>query len=142
GGGEPAPTAATMMRQKLSSDAFVDRVLSTDAGFEANPGRQPDRRRDFRNTLTIASDSNSVMTLSLRTDRPRYGIAVLKSLISEFEARALANVIGQVSIPVPTGEGVLQAARRAVEQSLIRIDNRPATPSAELRRLYLFDQIR
>ena len=142
GGGEPAPTAATMMRQQLSSDAFVDRVLSTDAGFEANPGRQPDRRRDFRNTLTIASDSNSVMTLSLRTDRPRYGIAVLKSLISEFEARALANVIGQVSIPVPTGEGVLQAARRAVEQSLIRIDNRPATPSAELRRLYLFDQIR
>src|ERR1700686_2155040 len=142
-GGQPAPTAATMMREQVSSDAFVDRVLSTaDAGFEANPDQQPDRRRDLRDTLTVASDSNTVMTLSLRTDRPGYGIAVLSSLINEFEARSLAGVIGQVSIPVPSGEGVLQAARRAVEQSLISIDERSAPLNEELRRLYRFDQIR
>lgn len=142
-GGEPAPTAATIMRQQLSSNAFVDRVLSTvDAGFAANPDQQADRRRDFRESLTVASDNNTVMTLSLRTDRPAYGIAALKSLINEFEARTLANVLGQVSVPVPTGEGVLQLVRRGVETSLAQLENRPAPLSAELRRLYLADQIR
>jgi hypothetical protein len=142
-GGEPAPTAAMMMREQLSTDAFVDRVLSTvDAGFAVNLDQQPDRRRDFRASLAVLSDNNAVMTLSIRTDRPAYGIAVLQSVITEFEADALTTVVGQVSVPVPTGEGMLQAARRAVERSLLHLENRPAPVSAELRRLYLFDQIR
>jgi hypothetical protein len=141
--GIPAPTAAALMREQLSTDAFVDHVLSTvDAGFAANPDRQSDWRRDFRASLAVASDNNDVLTLTYRTARPAYGIAVLTSLIADFEARALTSLLGQVSAPGPTGETALTAARRDVEQSLWQLENRPAPLSAELARLYLADQVR
>jgi hypothetical protein len=141
--GTPAPTAAALMREQLSTDAFVDRVLSTGgAGFAANPERQPDRRRDFRASVAIASDNNAVLTLTYRTDRPAYGIAVLKSLITEFESRALTSVLAQVSAPGPTGEAALATARSAVEQSLRQLEDPPAPLSAELAHLYLADQVR
>lgn len=141
--GRPADAAATLMRELVATDSFLNETLGAADPTLGNRAsdRQSSLRQDFRKSLRIGSDGANVMTLTYRTDRPGLGIELLRSLIMEFENNAVTRIVGQISASSGSGATSLQGARWAVEQAYRQLGSRPATPSPQLRRLYLLEKM-
>lgn len=141
--GRPADAAATLMRELVASDSFLNKTIGAADPTLGSPDgeRQSSLRRDFRSHLRIGSDGANVMTLTYQTDRPRLGIALLRSLITEFESNAVTLILGQTSASTGSGETSLRGAHQAVEQVYRQLGSRPPTTSPQLRRLYLLEKM-
>ncbi|HKV32287.1 MAG TPA: hypothetical protein VJT14_14880, partial [Candidatus Dormibacteraeota bacterium] len=102
-GGRPAATAASVLRELVTADAFLGPILvAADPGFASlSARRQADLETEFRDHLEIDATGDHVVTLRYATDRPAYGAVVTRRLATAFADQTIASMAAQVAAARP-----------------------------------------
>jgi hypothetical protein len=139
GGGRPAATAASLLRELVAGDAFLDPILATaDPGFATSPPRrQAEVRQELRDHLEIDTTGDHLVTLRYPTDRSAYGLALMRSLASALADQTIATMAAEVAAARPGAADALRAARDSVAASAARLGTHPAPSTTLATRAYI-----
>jgi hypothetical protein len=116
----PAQVEASLMQEVIVTDAFVSDVLSkAEPGYEGWSGdHQEQAAADFRKRVSVEPQAQHLFVISYKTERPEYGIAVLKALLDVFSVTVQSLEAGQVTTAQNALQGELNNARQEMNTAV------------------------
>lgn len=125
----PAQIEASLMQELVGTDAFVSNVLSKTEPQYGTWSREHRAQAavDFRKRVSIEPEAEHLFVISYKTERPEYGITVLKAVLDAFSVTVQDLEAGQVTTAQNALQTQLEIARKDMNTAVAQAESYKAS---------------